>query len=255
MESVGDPGGSPTARVRALDGLRGAAVVAVLLFHAGHLVGGYLGVDLFFVLSGFLITGLLLAQWDGTGEVRWLAFWARRARRLLPALFAMLGGVVAYAAFVAHPIQLGAIRSDTLSTLGYVANWHSIVGGHSYWDIFSAPSPLNHTWSLAIEEQFYLLWPLIVVGLAVGARRRDVLSRRVFVVAVVGAASLSALAISLTVTGASSNRVYLGTDTRAPAILLGAALAAASRWRAPGRTKAGWIDIVAAGLRGMEWRE
>src|SRR5260370_13714265 len=198
MESVGAPGGSPTARVRALDGLRGAAVVAVLLFHAGHLVGGYLGVDLFFVLSGFLITGLLLAEWEHTGEMRLRAFWARRARRLLPALVAMLCGVVAYAAFAAHAIQLGAIRSDSLATLGYVANWHSIIGGHSYWDVFSAPSPLNHTWSLAIEEQFYLLWPLIVVGLAVGTRR-DRLPRRVFAVALVGAAGLGALAVILAV--------------------------------------------------------
>src|SRR5260370_24389105 len=140
MESVGDPGGSPTARVRALDGLRGAAVVAVLLFHAGHLVGGYLGVDLFFVLSGFLITGLLLAEWDGTGEVRLLAFWARRARRLLPALVAMLGGGVASAAFVPPPIPLGAIRSATLSTLGYVPNWHSIVRGPRHCDPFHPPS-------------------------------------------------------------------------------------------------------------------
>src|SRR5712692_9104137 len=169
---------SSAGRLRALDGLRGAAVVAVLLFHAGHLVGGYLGVDLFFVLSGFLITGLLLGEWGRSGRVGLGGFWARRARRLLPALFVMLGGGAAYAAFVASPTQLAGIRADAVATLGYVANWRSILSGHSYWTIFSAPSPLAHTWSLAIEEQFYLAWPLIVVGLTIGVRRADGLPRR-----------------------------------------------------------------------------
>src|SRR3982074_3435110 len=108
---------SPSGRVRALDGLRGAAVIAVLLFHSGHLVGGYLGVDLFFVLSGFLITGLLLAEGNTTNRVRLSAFCARRARRLLPALFLMLGGVAAFAAFVAAPMQLEQIRGDALPPL------------------------------------------------------------------------------------------------------------------------------------------
>src|SRR6186997_600748 len=112
--------------VPALDGLRGAAVAAVLLYHAGYLDGGYLGVDLFFVLSGFLITSLLLAEWGDTGGVRLLAFWARRARRLLPALFLMLLGIGIYAALIAPATELDRIRGDGLATLGYVANWHSI---------------------------------------------------------------------------------------------------------------------------------
>jgi peptidoglycan/LPS O-acetylase OafA/YrhL len=241
------------ARIPGLDGLRGAAVVAVLLFHAGHLVGGYLGVDLFFVLSGYLITGLLMADWNSHGEVRLGAFWARRARRLLPALLVMLLGVAAYSALVASPTQFAAIRADALSTLGYVANWHSILAGHSYWTLFSAPSPLDHTWSLAIEEQFYLVWPLIVLGLVSRARRRDVLAPRILAVALGGAVGLGVLAVSLAALGASTNRVYLGTDTRAPAILLGAAFAALCARHAPARSTGGRIGVEIAGLGGMAW--
>ena len=228
-------------------------MVAVLLFHAGHLVGGYLGVDLFFVLSGFLITGLLLTEWDGHGRVRLGAFWARRARRLLPALFVMLLGVAVYAALVASPTQFASIRADALSTLGYVANWHSILAGHSYWTLFSAPSPLDHTWSLAIEEQFYLVWPLIVVGLAARVRRRQDLAPRVLAIALGGAVGLGALAVGLAALGASSNRVYLGTDTRAPAILLGAALAAICARHTPVRSTAARVGVEVAGLAGLAW--
>ena len=137
--------------VRALDGLRGVAVVGVVLFHGGHLRGGYLGVDLFFVLSGFLITSLLLAEWRRDGRVRLGGFWVRRARRLLPALFLVMLGIGAYAALVAAPTEVARIRDDGLATLGYVANWHSIGAGHDYWALFTAPSPFEHTWSLAIE--------------------------------------------------------------------------------------------------------
>src|SRR5207253_2472623 len=124
------------AHVRALDGLRGAAVAAVLLFHAQHLRGGYLGVDAFFVLSGFLITSLLITERRRTGRVSLAGFWARRARRLLPALFLLLLGVAVYAAVWATPAELGRLRSDTWWTLAYVANWHAIVGHRSYWDVF-----------------------------------------------------------------------------------------------------------------------
>lgn len=107
----------------ALDGLRGLAVAAVLLFHAGHLTGGYLGVDLFFVLSGFLITSLLLVEVHRSGRVDMPAFWARRARRLLPALALVLLAVAAYAWLLADPDELAKIRGDGLATLLYVANW------------------------------------------------------------------------------------------------------------------------------------
>jgi len=224
--AAADVSGSTSAvgrrHIRALDGVRGAAVAAVLLFHAGHLTGGWLGVDLFFVLSGFLITALLLEERATRRSISLPGFWSRRARRLLPALFLVLGGVAVYALVWAAPGDLARIRADGLATLGYVANWHQIARGHPYWDLFHAASPLQHTWSLAIEEQFYLVWPLVVVGVL--AWRRSV--RAVLVVALLGAASSFLTMVALYRPGADPQRVYLGTDTRASSILLGAALAA-----------------------------
>jgi peptidoglycan/LPS O-acetylase OafA/YrhL len=239
--------------IPALDGLRGLAVGGVLLFHAGHLTGGYLGVDLFFVLSGFLITSLLLAEWQRSGRIKLGAFWARRARRLLPALFGVLFGVAAYAVLFAAPDELNQIRGDALATLGYVANWRAILAGNSYWAQFAAPSPLEHTWSLAIEEQFYLVWPLVVLGL-LSWRRGS--ARRVFATCVsLAVASVVWMAWEY-VPNADPSRVYLGTDTRAASLLLGAALAALIAWRGPlpGRTwgrvieASGWMAVA-----GLAW--
>src|SRR5690554_4146704 len=158
-----------TARLRylpALDGLRAFAVAGVLCYHGGlaWAQGGFLGVDLFFVLSGFLITTLLLREHEDRGAIALGAFWIRRARRLLPALGLLIVLVILYALFVAAPDELRTIRGDALATLGYVANWRFIATDDSYFALFQAPSPLRHVWSLAIEEQFYLLWPLIVYG-------------------------------------------------------------------------------------------
>jgi peptidoglycan/LPS O-acetylase OafA/YrhL len=234
----------------ALDGLRGLAVLAVLAFHAGHLPGGYLGVDLFFVLSGYLITRLLLAEWSSTGGVRLGAFWGRRFRRLLPALLVVLVAVLAYAALLADPAELTRIRRDAVATVLYLANWEALSAGRDYWALFDAPSPLEHMWSLAIEEQFYVVWPLVVVGLlrVSGGSRRLLLG-----VALVGAVAAATLGV---VIGSSDGaRAYLGTDTRAASILAGAALGVVvsrSGWSWATRhpralAGAGWIAAVALG--------
>ena len=218
------------SHISALDGIRGAAVAGVLLFHGGHLDGGYLGVDTFFVLSGFLITSLLLAEIGSTEHVALGAFWARRARRLLPALGVMLLGVAAYAALLAPPEQLHLIRMDALATVAYVANWRAVFSGYNYWALFTAPSPLDHTWSLAIEEQFYVIWPLVVTGLLAMGRRgasrlAEAVAKRILVTAVVLGAVSAFLSLAF-YSWYGANRVYYGTDTRAFAILAGIALAA-----------------------------
>ena len=208
----------------ALDGLRAAAVIAVLLYHGNvsWAKGGYFGVDAFFVLSGFLITSLLLAEWRETGTIDLKAFWTRRARRLLPAI-ALVGAVVAvYAARYAAPIELHQLRRDGLSTLAYFANWNQIVTHQSYFEQLAAPSPLKHTWSLAIEEQFYLVWPLLMFALL----RRGRGSRRVVLGACVAMASASAILMAVLYhAGQDPSRVYYGTDTRAQSLLIGAGLA------------------------------
>jgi peptidoglycan/LPS O-acetylase OafA/YrhL len=212
------------SHVPALDGLRGAAVVAVLLYHGGYLEGGYLGVDLFFVLSGYLITSLLLAEERATGTIRLRAFWVRRIRRLVPAVLLVLVGVALYAWLEATPVDLYTIRRDGLATLFYVANWNTILRGVSYWDISLAPSPLQHTWSLAIEEQFYLLWPLVVVGVA--RLGRAAAPRRLLWLCGGLAVVSAGMFVAFPLLGMSTTRAYEGTDTRATALLLGAAWAA-----------------------------
>jgi peptidoglycan/LPS O-acetylase OafA/YrhL len=234
--------------VTALDGARGIAVVGVLLFHGGHLLGGYLGVDLFFTLSGFLITSLLLAEASRTGRVGLGAFWARRARRLLPALMVVMVGVAVYAWVGAAPEQLGQIRGDALATLGYVANWHEIFAHQSYFALFAGPSPLQHTWSLAIEEQFYVIWPLLFVGLVAGWKRAS--SMAVLVASLVLAGASSALMIVVYQPGDSS-RAYFGTDTRAAAILFGAALAAWLNIHGPTTSRQRRIALEMIGLAGV----
>ncbi len=207
----------------ALDGLRGIAVLGVVLFHADiGLKGGYLGVDLFFVLSGFLITSILLAEVEKTSKIDLPRFWIRRARRLFPALLSLMPAVALYAWFVAKPDELAGIRSGALATLAYVANWQQIFSDKSYWDLFAAPSPLEHTWSLAIEEQFYVVWPFLAwVGLVtLRLRRRGFF----FVVAGLFVASVVTSLVFLLHRHAT-DRIYFGTDTRSAAILMGAGLA------------------------------
>ena len=223
----------------ALNGLRAVAVIGVVAYHLqlGWASGGYLGVDLFFVLSGFLITTLLLEEWAGAGRISLADFWGRRARRLLPALFLVVGALGLY--LVANAvwggpganglIDLSGLRGDAISTLLYVNNWHSIFAHQSYFAQFSTPSPLQHTWSLAIEEQFYLVWPLVLLLLLRVAGRGW---RRAGMVLTVALGVLSSVLMAVLFhPGGDPTRVYFGTDTRLFDLMAGAtiAFAAASR--------------------------
>ena len=228
----------------ALNGLRGVAVLGVVAYHLqlGWASGGYLGVDLFFVLSGFLISTLLLEEWDGSGRINLGAFWARRAKRLLPALFLVVAALALYLIFNAifggpganGLVDLAGLRGDAIWTLLYANNWHLIYAHQSYFAQFSTPSPLQHTWSLAIEEQFYLVWPLVLLlllRLARGAWRRT----GMIITVTLGVLSAALMAV-LFDPGVDPSRIYYGTDTRLFDLMAGATLAfvAASRPQ-PGR--------------------
>jgi peptidoglycan/LPS O-acetylase OafA/YrhL len=217
-------------RLAGLDGLRAIAVLAVLIYHAdlGVLSGGFLGVDVFFVISGFLITTLLLAERDRLGRIRLREFWLRRARRLLPALFLVLAGTIVMALVLA-PDEVARVRGDTLAALAYVTNWYLILRQQSYFEAVGRPSPLLHLWSLAVEEQFYVLWPLLLTAGLLIARRRGML-----VLTILGAAGSAILMAALFVPGVDPSRVYYGTDTHAVGLLVGAALALA--WSPAART-------------------
>jgi peptidoglycan/LPS O-acetylase OafA/YrhL len=225
-----------------LDGLRALAVIAVLLYHAElpWIPGGFLGVEVFFVISGYLITALLLAEWRQQGRIDLKAFWLRRARRLLPALYLLLVVTLAYAV-VFLPEEVVGLQNDAISALGYVTNWYLILGHESYFEAMGRPSLLKHLWSLAVEEQFYLLWPpVLALGLSVGATRWR--ERRVLLVALAGAATSALLMALLYRPEVDPSRIYFGTDTRAAGLLIGAALAFAwTPWhRATPRGKGGY---------------
>jgi peptidoglycan/LPS O-acetylase OafA/YrhL len=206
-----------------LEGLRGVALLAVLVFHAGFswAAGGFLGVSTFFTLSGFLITTLLLSEHRRNGQVRLSAFWSRRFRRLMPAALTCLAVVVVAGATIADPSQLASLRGDVIAALLYVANWHFIATGQSYADLFNAPSLVLQFWSLAIEEQFYLVFPLLLVGVLTIARG----SRRALAIVLYGAIACSLLLTIVLYDPADTSRVYYGTGTRAAELLVGAVLA------------------------------
>ncbi len=220
------PGG-PSRRLTyqpGLDGLRAVALLGVIAYHAGidSLQGGFLGVSSFFTLSGFLITSLLLSERLETGGVELGSFWVRRARRLLPAALVTIVGTVVLAALIADDSQLARLRLDSLSSLFHFSNWRFIVGGDSYGSLFESPSFFRHFWSLAVEEQYYLVFPLLVVG---GLRLWQG-PGRAFTVAL-GAVAVAAVfwPIAMLAAGASTDRLYFGTDTRLGELVLGALLA------------------------------
>jgi peptidoglycan/LPS O-acetylase OafA/YrhL len=217
---------------RSLDGLRGIAVLAVVLYHFAprQFPGGFLGVDVFFVLSGFLITSLLLVEFGTNSGFSLKGFWSRRARRLLPAAVACIIVAVALSWWLEPASSRSAVRTQSLASLFYVNNWSAIASGSSYEGQFGHDTPLAHFWSLAVEEQFYILFPVIVVALILILRRRritgaQVLARPLLVLSTVGAVVSVSLMAILHVADTDPSRVYFGSDTRVHALLIGVGLA------------------------------
>ncbi|MDP6980878.1 MAG: acyltransferase family protein [Myxococcota bacterium] len=221
--------GQRTTRARipfepALEGLRGLVLFGLLCFHAefSWATGGFLGIATFFTLSGFLLTSLFLAEWEHSQRIAFAAFWARRFRRLMPAALLTLLTMWAFGHFVATPSQLDRLRDDIIWALFYAANWHFLWSNADYTALFEAPSPLHHFWSLAVEEQFYFGFPLVVfAGLRLG--RGSLRGLGVLFAALV-AVSLG-ITLWLVAGGASFDRIYYGTDTRMAELLLGAVVA------------------------------
>ncbi|MGV0390432.1 acyltransferase family protein [Corynebacterium phoceense] len=208
--------------VPGLDGLRGLAVLAVVIYHffGDVLPGGYLGVDMFFVLSGFLITSLLVREFRVTGRISLKDFWVRRFRRILPAAVTVLVICTAIVAAIGGDLAVG-IREQFLGTLFFVNNWTQIATSQSYF-ADNEIQVFAHYWSLAVEEQFYLIWPLLIAGLFIVVRRYP---RRVPIIVSVVLAAASAVAMWFIYTpGEDPTRVYYGTDTHAFGLLIGAAL-------------------------------
>ncbi|MEJ8303430.1 acyltransferase family protein [Saccharibacillus sacchari] len=205
-----------------LDGLRAVAVLAVIAYHLdlGFLPGGLFGVGLFFVLSGYLITDILLSQWHRTGSMNLADFYIRRARRLLPGMVAVIASIMIWL-FFADPNRLSELRGDIGAAALYISNWWYVFHHVSYFESFGPPSPFGHFWSLAVEEQFYIVWPLLLLLLIPLMRKKGPL-----LVFIIGLALLSAEMMALLYNpDLDPSRVYYGTDTRAFALLAGAALA------------------------------
>ncbi|MFF0587100.1 acyltransferase family protein [Streptomyces sp. NPDC003781] len=242
---------APRRHVAPLDGLRGLAVLGVLFFHAGHFDGGFLGVDLFFVLSGFLITGLLLAEARARdGRIDLIAFWGRRARRLLPALAVVLAGTLLLVWALGPPNLLRYALDDGPWVTANLANWHFVADRVGYWDS-AGTRVFSHLWSIAVEEQFYVVWPLVLCAVARGRGAGG----RVAAAAAAGAAASLILMVVLT-TPADTTRVYEGTDTRAFSLLLGALAATEPATRLvarAGERAAGWWSLALGVAIGAYW--
>lgn len=249
-----------------LDGLRAISVVAVLLYHGRDLgidwlpEGGFLGVEVFFVISGYLITALLLAEYrnhataNGRGRIDLKGFWLRRARRLLPALYLLLATVSLFW-FLFIRDEMYRLRGEVVAAITYVTNWYLIFSNQSYFDQAGRPSPFRHLWSLAVEEQFYLIWPLLFLGLLLLCKGRK--GRLLTIIVALALASTVWMAM-LYEEGTDPSRVYYGTDTRAAGLLIGAALAVLlPPWhmRRTVGAHARWVidGIGVASLLGLLW--
>jgi peptidoglycan/LPS O-acetylase OafA/YrhL len=223
-------------------------VLGVILYHAGYdwIPGGFLGVEVFFVVSGYLITSLLVEEWRNTADIDLRRFWTRRARRLLPALFVMLFVTCAYAALFV-PDARNQLRGDSVAALAYVMNWWQIGSHQSYFGALGRPPLLRHLWSLAVEEQWYLMWPLVFRF----AMRRVSGRARVLAPVALVAALLSAIEMAVLFhPNSDPSRVYYGTDTRAAGLLVGASLAfvwAPWKWQRARERHLVAVDVVGVG--------
>jgi peptidoglycan/LPS O-acetylase OafA/YrhL len=221
------PSATGKERITALDGLRAVALLIIMGYHfgVGWLQGGFFSLDIFYVLSGYLITGLLVSEYRKRDGIKLSTFWLRRARRLLPALLIVLVAVTLLVRFAAPSGLYPDFRWSALSALFYFSNWWQIAASSSYFVATAPASPLTHTWSLAVEEQFYLIWPLVVLAV-MGLSRNFVRGiRNLLVLSVVGAVA-SALEMALLYNPrVNTTRLYFGTDTHAQSILVGAVLA------------------------------
>jgi peptidoglycan/LPS O-acetylase OafA/YrhL len=221
------PSATGRERITALDGIRAVALLIIMGYHfgVGWLQGGFFSLDIFYVLSGYLITGLLLGEYRRRGRITLSAFWLRRARRLLPALLIVLVAVTLLVRFVEPAGLYPDFRMSALSALFYFSNWWQIAASGSYFVITGPVYPLTHTWSLAVEEQFYLVWPLVVLGVMTLARS---FTRGIRVLLALSAAGAVASAVEMALLyhpGVNTTRLYFGTDTHAQSILVGGTLA------------------------------
>ncbi|GAC57089.1 putative acyltransferase [Gordonia hirsuta DSM 44140 = NBRC 16056] len=242
------PTHNQTSYLPALDGLRALAVIFVVLYHLDvpGFSGGLLGVGMFFTLSGYLITSLLVFSHERTGGLGLKSFWIRRFRRLMPASILVLVATLVTSA-IALPKEFLGYLWEALSALFYVNNWYTIFSNDSYFDRFGGPSPLSHMWSLSIEEQFYIFWPLMMLAMYAVIKRRMGMTILTVILALISFYLLYSLASP----AFDNTRAYEGTDTRAGGLLLGAAMAFwwPARKHSVDQDRRTWLDV--AGLAGI----
>jgi peptidoglycan/LPS O-acetylase OafA/YrhL len=239
-------------RITALDGLRAVALLIIMGYHfgVGWLQGGFFSLDIFYVLSGYLITGLLLDEYRKRDRIKLSAFWLRRARRLLPALLIVLVAVTLMVRFAEPAGLYTGFRMDALSALFYFSNWWQIATSSNYFVVTGAVSPLTHTWSLAVEEQFYLIWPLVTLAVMSMSRTFGRGVKTLLVLSATGAAASALEMAILFRPGANITRLYFGTDTHAQSILVGATLACVMTILQPQR---GGVIAPVARSRFIRW--